>query len=240
MAPSRPPSLAQQYRANPGATAALKEAWSIPRCFEGETVAVLGAGPSLNRADVNYLRGRCRVVAVNRTHELCPWADWLYAADVGRFWFWCAGEDRMMQEAPDAFDFPGTKIAIWPPDDRENVRRYVSRLVQRGVKLLRYERANGISEDPGVVRGDNGVHHVLSAIHHTGAKRVLLLGVEMAGGHFHEGWPGGVDSDHQAWPYALESLAIPLARCGVTVINCSGPNSRVRCWPTVALREALV
>lgn len=59
--------------------------------WEGETVAILASGPSLTRCDVDAIKawkdaqeGR-RVIAVNLTYTLAPWADALVALDAD-FW----------------------------------------------------------------------------------------------------------------------------------------------------------
>jgi hypothetical protein len=47
--------------------------------------AVLCTGPSLTQADVDYCRGKCKVVAVSNAIDLAPWADALVAYD--RAWW---------------------------------------------------------------------------------------------------------------------------------------------------------
>lgn len=44
-------------------------------------VAVLCTGPSLTQADVDYCRGRCKVVAVSDAIYMAPWADALVSYD---------------------------------------------------------------------------------------------------------------------------------------------------------------
>lgn len=46
-------------------------------------VAVLCTGPSLTQADVDYCRGRCKVVAVSDAIYMAPWADALVSYDDG-------------------------------------------------------------------------------------------------------------------------------------------------------------
>lgn len=46
-------------------------------------VAVLCTGPSLTQADVDYCRGRCKVVAVSDAIYMAPWADALVSFDKG-------------------------------------------------------------------------------------------------------------------------------------------------------------
>jgi hypothetical protein len=38
---------------------------SAPRLWPDSTVAILATGPSLTKADCDYLRGKCHVVAIN-------------------------------------------------------------------------------------------------------------------------------------------------------------------------------
>ncbi len=57
--------------------------YSIPRCFDGDTVVVVGGGPSLTSEQVALARraqarGRCRIVAINKAFTLFPEADWLW------------------------------------------------------------------------------------------------------------------------------------------------------------------
>lgn len=54
-------------------------------------VAVLCTGPSLNQADVDYCRGRCKVVAVSDAIYLAPWADALVSYDKG--WWMAHGPE---------------------------------------------------------------------------------------------------------------------------------------------------
>lgn len=54
-------------------------------------VAVLCTGPSLTQADVDYCRGRCKVVAVSDAIYLAPWADALVSYDKG--WWWAHKPD---------------------------------------------------------------------------------------------------------------------------------------------------
>ena len=217
------------------------EFWSIPRCFNGETVAILAGGPSLTAAQVEVCRGRCRMIAINRSYVLAPHADWLYGADVGGFWLWCGGPARINGDEPDALDFSGTKIVAGVA--REGAQQYFPRLIAGGVKLIKHcapRQQMGLSADPGMMYGPNSVHNMMSVIHHTGAKRVILLGVDMRNtGHWHPEWPdGAMGSDYDTFRPALATLVDPLARARVEVLNAT-PNSALKCWPRVDLAEAL-
>jgi hypothetical protein len=57
--------------------------WSVPREWPGETVFIIGGGPSVLGQDLELLRGR-RVIAINSSVFALPWADVLYFGD----WRW--------------------------------------------------------------------------------------------------------------------------------------------------------
>jgi hypothetical protein len=57
--------------------------WSVPREWPGETVFIVGGGPSVLGVDLEALRGR-RVIAINSSVYKLPWADILYFGD----WRW--------------------------------------------------------------------------------------------------------------------------------------------------------
>jgi len=57
--------------------------WSVPREWPGETVFIVGGGPSVLGQDLEALRGR-RVIAINSSVYAVPWADILYFGD----WRW--------------------------------------------------------------------------------------------------------------------------------------------------------
>lgn len=57
--------------------------WSVPREWPGETVFIVGGGPSVLTVDLEALCGR-RVIAINSSVHAVPWADFLYFGD----WRW--------------------------------------------------------------------------------------------------------------------------------------------------------
>ena len=59
--------------------------WSVPREWPGETVFIIGGGPSVLGQDLDALRGR-RVIAINSSVHAMPWADILYFGD-WRWWY---------------------------------------------------------------------------------------------------------------------------------------------------------
>jgi hypothetical protein len=57
--------------------------WSVPQEWPGETVFIIGGGPSVLEQNLELLRGR-RVIVINSSVYAVPWADFLYFGD----WRW--------------------------------------------------------------------------------------------------------------------------------------------------------
>lgn len=63
------------------------------------TFAVLATGPSMSQALADYVRDKCRVMAVSNAYKLAPWADALVSND-SAWW----------REHKDAIQFAGRKF----------------------------------------------------------------------------------------------------------------------------------
>lgn len=217
----------------------MNQPWSVPRCWAGETVAIFGGGESLAREAVRQCQDKVRVIAINRAYQLAPWADWLWGGDP-RFWSWYA----------DALDFSGIKIVTRAatPKPAEYWAR-LRALESSGVRVIFHSsrshpaeviRHEGCSDDPSVVNGNNSCCGILSIIAHTGASRLLLLGIDCVGGHWHEGYPQGVGRpDYGIISPTYVSFARDLDARGVTVINCSPLSAHVLPFEHRRLEDAL-
>jgi hypothetical protein len=216
------------------------EYWSVPRCWPGECVAILAGGKSLTRADVGYVAGKCRVIAINRAFQIAPTSDWLYGCDAERFWEW----------HPEAVQFEGVRITVRPAGNVTSMPAKwpkLKQLADAGVKILRHTgpdypnptpRHEGASHHPGVVYGNNSLYQLLSVIAHTGVSTVLLLGADMRGGHWHDGYAMAEPDYAASIVPNFAFLAKPLETAGVTVLNAS-PRSAITCWPMIDLRSVL-
>lgn len=198
-------------------------ATQVERLFPGETIAILGCGPSLNADDVNYLRGKVRVIAINAAHKLAPWADVMYAADA-KYWAHVKG-------AP---NFTGPKYSI---DANSGKWHSV------GVKVLKIAGSQGLSLDPTMLAmGANSGYQSVNLAVHLGAKRILLLGYDMqkvfGREHFTNDYPAPTSSPYQVFLRHFASIVEPLKKVGVSVINCT-PRSALTVFPRMPLREAL-
>lgn len=197
---------------------------SVPRLFPESTIVVIASGPSLTADDAEWCRGRAPVVAVNDAYRVAPWADVLYACDA-KWWDAHQGVPRVN----------GVKFALekraasWP-----------------GVQVLDNTGDRGLELDPSGVRsGKNSAYQAVNVAVHLGARRILLLGLDLAQwpgqpSHFFGQHPRDLqrDSPFASFREYFESLVDPLRALGVTVVNCSR-RTALECFPVMPLREAL-
>jgi hypothetical protein len=198
----------------------------VPREWVGETCVILATGPSLTQEDVDYCRGKARVIAVNDACTIAPWADCLYATDA-RWWHWHAG-------AP---EFTGPK---WSLDHSQWVthrERYpqVQRLMNTG--------PTGLEHQPtGLKNGRNSGYAAINLAYHYGVKKIVLLGYDMQprGGksHFFGEHPNKSVSPYSQFRERFMTLVKPLAKVGVEVINCTR-HTVLTAFPCAPLEKTL-
>lgn len=196
-------------------------------------VVVLGGGPSLTREQVDYCRGKARVIAIKEAIRLAPWADVMYFAD--DHWF-----DGHRDEV---LAFTGQVATIGD----EPTRFGKESVIQAMPQLVRYRNdgVDGLCEDPAGLRtGRNAGYQAINLAFHMGAKVIVLLGLDMkaaANGAMH--WFKR-DHEHSAKLYQdlmlphFKTIVAPLARHGVRVVNAS-PDSAIDCFERGPLAEAL-
>lgn len=201
----------------------------VPRIFEGETIACLATGPSLTAEDVNYCRGRARVIAINDAHRLAPWADVLYSSD-RRWWPHYKGVPG----------FTGMKYGIGSGLKKRNPFRDLPE-----IRVLDNTGYTGLELNPGGLRnGKNSGYAAVNLAVHLGATRILLLGYNMSaerGSHFFGDHPPGLTQPSGLYPgfrRNFESLVEPLKALGVEVFNCT-EHSSLSAFPMRALHDVL-
>jgi len=194
---------------------------AVARVYAGQTIACLGSGPSLCRADVEPLvAADVRIIAINDAHTIAPEADVLYAADE-HWWRWHKG-------AP---SFRGQRIGIEP-----------QRIAWPGLQVVRNTGRDGLELAPDGLRtggtsGTSGYQAINLAVH-LGAARVLLLGYDLQGRHFFGEHPNKTVPNFLAARLAFEMLVAPLAALGVSVINCSRETT-LTAFPRASLADVL-
>lgn len=215
----------------------------IVREWEGQTVAVICPGPSLSQHDLGILDA-CRVhaIAVNDAYLVAPWADVLYAADdawwrlysqgVKKIWPWAAFSAEQVKAALAAF--PGQKVTIqhptvWGGDD---------------VLVLQNDGSEGLSERPDAIRtGQNSGYQAINIAVLAGAKRILLLGMDMryvnGRTHAHNGHQvKHSESLYLQYAKNFRTLENPLKAIGVQVVNCT-PGSAIKNFPFSTVEQEL-
>lgn len=200
----------------------MSAASTVPRLWPGETVVCLASGPSLTPSDVQTVRGRARVIAVNDAVRLAPWADVLYACD-GKWWNQYHGMPT----------FPGLKYGM-----TVNTKRYPE------VHVLRNAGIDGLSSDPtSLCTGRNSGYQAINLAVHFGAARILLLGYDLMrhGGksHFFGEHPHSwTPSPYKEFLRHFPTLLKPLAARGIEVVNCSRTTA-LTIFPQVPIEQAL-
>lgn len=198
----------------------------VPRLCEGGTVACFATGPSLTAADVNYCRGRCdAAIAINDAWRLAPWADALVASD-GRWWQFYKGVP----------EFAGRKYCL------EGSAHHL------GVSVLLMTGQTGIETKPTAVRsGMNSGAAAINVAVHFGARRIVLLGYDMAPQddgkrrrmHFFGDHPAALQRTppFEVFLRAFDAMRAPLKALGVEVLNASR-QTKLKAFPRVALEDA--
>lgn len=200
--------------------------WTVPREWENQTVFLIGGGPSAADQDVDRLRGR-KVIVINSSCTLVPWADVLYFGDE-RWW-------RENKEAVAAF-----------------VGRTVSASANGSARTLRLDRVVfGKDESPRLSSNPREVAQrrtsMTAAINlavHFGARSIVTLGLDggpSADGRTHHHKPHGWSQRKNCWDEQRSDLGViaqGLRRLNIPLINCS-PGSRVPFWPVTSLAEFL-
>lgn len=194
--------------------------------WAGEQCVIVASGPSAKNCDLESVRGRARVIAINSSWQLAPWCDVLYGCD---FNWW-----EKQKGLP---DFKGLKVS-------QDVK--LSRH-QWGVHLVRVIRGKDVLlfDKPGTIGwGGNSGFHCINLAAQFKVKRIVLVGYDMQcthGLHWHGPHPSGLNNptvpNVARWCRAVDAAAELLKKMGIEVINCS-PVSALQNYPKMTLSAA--
>ena len=176
--------------------------WTCSPDWPGETVYIVGSGPSLLGADLEGLRGR-RVIAVNNAIERVPFADLMFFADTQ----WYRAYAYMLAS------YKGTMVTVSP-----SVR-------VAGVKVMRQIKPPpGLADEPNaVIMLRTSFQSAINIAVHRGAKRLVFIGLDGKAAdtgrtHFHKPHPFKMRADvWQQQRQCLEPVAAELAARGIDV-----------------------
>jgi hypothetical protein len=199
--------------------------WTVPREWTGETCFILAGGPSLRGFDAETIRGRGRVIVINNSYLLAPWADVLYYCD--RSW-WLAHRTEALATFRGRY-----RVSLGTSED--------------GTMRLRNSGVSGLELRPDHLKhGSNGGYQAIGLAFHFGAARIVLLGYDMhvdgERTHWHDGHPNWTPERQQkalaGYLPHFATLVGPLKRAGVEILNAT-PGSALTRFPMATLEEIL-
>jgi hypothetical protein len=176
---------------------------------------VAASGPSAVDVDLEIVKSKAKLIVINESWRLAPWADVLYSAD--HAWWAHRGSDQRTACEPwgvEAIDVRRIDAMVF---DEEGV-------VGRG-------------------GGASGFQAVNLAVN-WGARRIVLVGFDMRPGarHWHADHGGKLNNptDHLLgkWARVLDGAAKALRDRGVDVVNTSF-GSALTAYPKMSLKDAL-
>ena len=176
---------------------------SVIPLWKDETVYIVGGGPSLKDFDWKRLKGK-KVIAINRAFQVLPDADVLYWTD-SRFWKWYNQEIKQ---------FKGFKYTCRPYSPE-----------QQDVILLKAINTKPLSLDLAhISHGNNSGYGAINLAVLLGAKKIYLLGYDMASKDANTHWHDGYSTKHNHTIYvkmmaAFNKIAPELAKNNITVYN---------------------
>ena len=206
------------------------EYWDARDVWAGDTVVILGGGPSLEGARGLLAAANdsaAHVIAINDAFRLAPWADLLYFAD--RAWW-----DGHYGRSGDVGKVVVGQVATCSDAD------VPLRLRNTGIE--------GFDPRAGCIRtGNNSGYQALHLAIQAGAKRIILAGFDMrvSGDAHHWGdRPESVQAvdfqrtlTEQMLPL-FGGLCAAIRERGIQVLNVS-PGSALRLWPVIEHSEAI-
>lgn len=215
--------------------------------WKGRTVALLAGGPSLTLEQVEMVRAarevdRVRVIAINDSYLIAPWADVHYAADAKWHRWHTAGIDKPV------LGLKAEEVALrWRCYTGQKCSLASSaEALPEAVHILKCRIEFGLSLDPEwLCAGYHGGFQALNIAILAGAKNILLLGYDAHPGqpgmrHWHGEHPTHTTRDdiYGEMRKSFKVAAPLISKAGVRVLNCS-VGSAIEAFPMADLQEAL-
>jgi hypothetical protein len=202
--------------------------WNVEREWDGETAFVICGGTSVAGMDLSCLKGR-KVVAVNSSYEVAPFADILFFGDQ-RWW---------SKHRSKVISFKGRIATASARAEKKDPKRLLL--------LKRRTPPPGLVVDSDcVVMERTSLQAAMNLLVHLGVKRIVLIGADMRRGadgksHHHSPHPWKNKPGDKSWDLQMKQLQLivdPLKKLQVEVINTS-MISRLPWWPKMTLEEAI-
>jgi hypothetical protein len=187
--------------------------------WAGETCAIIASGPSASQEKAEACKG-LRVITINTSFRLAPWADVFYACDED---WWAVYHEEVMR-------LPGEPWTLC----KVAADRY-------GVNWIEGVNNPGLSRNPERINtGGNSGYQAINLAYHFGVSRILLIGYDMGGRHWHGRHPAPLrnSSPYGNWIPRFHALAEDLKAEGVDVVNCS-PGTALKAFRVSTLEAEL-
>lgn len=200
--------------------------WSVPRVWEGETVFVIGGGPSVEgqRHLFHKLQER-RCIGVNNSYQHGSWVGVIFFGDA-KWWIW--HREAMVK-------YPGLIVTNCPADI------FPPKVVKR---TLRQHNGWSVRQDTIAWNANSGYSAInLAALF--GASRIVLLGFDMSPDaatgkyHWHAEHPVSAKmADYHNFLGFTRHIKRGAEQQGVQIINTS-LNSKITEFEKIALEDIL-
>lgn len=181
---------------------------------------IIGSAPSLTQAEIDYCKGKARVIVVNDNYLRAPWADVLY---------WCDKKWFIWHKDREEFGtFKGVRATI-------NTDTEANWYFKRGEK-------SGLSHNLRVLNtGENSGHQAVNLAKHLGAKRIMLLGFDMDTTNNQTHWFGNhpQPTSPEVYKIMLPFWETIIPDLGDTKIYNCGLNSKIKCFEKRSIYDLL-
>lgn len=191
--------------------------------WTGQRCAIVASGPTAKTENLDVLRGNARVIAINNSWKLTPFADVLYACD-SEWW---------ERHKP---DFAGLKVSgLGGGDHQVEVARdhggvWTNKMVFQPLGKIG-------------AGGNSGFQAINLAVQF-GCVDIALIGFDMRvdrGVHWHGVHPKGknpTDTNIKVWRAHLDNASASLEQRGISVVNCSAVSALTQ-YKKIGLEEWL-
>lgn len=201
--------------------------------WAGQYVAVIGGGASVKRSEIDSLKGRLRVVVINESWQLAPWADALYGCDTK----WWALRYSTIK-------FAGLKLSQDPITCKNHpeIKRLRLREQTPGNPIKHW-----LMDEWGVVgSGQGSGFQTVNWLAQLAVKGIMLIGFDGCivdnKVHWHGNHPPELNNPDNSvfmgWKTWFDNAAPKLHELGIEVVNCS-MNSTLGCFPRFHVATAL-
>lgn len=197
--------------------------------YEGQTVFLLGGGPTLTDLNLKAIVGR-PVIGVNLAYTLGCWVVMTFFADA-KFYWW----NRDALQA-----YKGRKVTL----NRIAKNNAVTTENEPNLLFMREGKSGRLYSDPDILAWNrsSGAAAINLAVH-TGARNIVLLGYDMRRVYDRKNWMPHVQEKTNQNPYeymlgTLKGLASSAVEMGVRIINAT-PGSAIDCFEKMDYSEAV-